>query len=380
MPPPPSDAELLASFTPREHEFHAWNTANRELLKTVAWDYAGECRILREAFHDPKLVEEYNAWHDKWFGRHSARSWYQMTPADFFNMLRSTNFMSRDSLASFRYKMEMYNLPPLLLLGESQFGLDNTSTGYALLPGNRALWPHLDMLPDDPTLLPQNILGINLKIHIDHEPGPDFSDMSSGHRRRHQERSSGEDTVRSTDSDDIQGHGGFVFVQIGVLYTFSSAGGWEEKRTKGLEAIMPGPWLTTGFAVVVEIDVYGRLGGVWAIFNFHTDDEDEHEDEDEDEDEDASEEEDLDDYKPVQIPLTDESGNPLQHIGRLTDGSNKTFTVAKIANSVNDLELGHTRKFEFDVWSDKECQIVRAKVYDAGQGRWLLRQFVKNQL
>lgn len=368
MPPPPSDQELIAKFSPLQHEFYAWYSENWGKMNDLRQDpdKGARARFVREAWpHIPHVETEFFAWQHEWTGRLYKRKVYQMTLTDFLNLFRGTNFMDRGSFASYCWKMEMYKLPPLVLLGESRFG--NVFTGYALLPGSQALWPHLDIQPDDPALLHSSIMGINLNVHIDDEPEPDYSAMSARRRRRQQARSSGEDSVRSTDSDDIENRGGFTFVQIGSLYSFGS--GWDEKRNKRVEDIIVGPWLTTGFAVVVEIDVHGRLGPVWVIYSFY------------DRKDDLEEDFDYDDATGyvAHIPTKDAAGNPLPHIGRPAEGCSGTFTVAKIANSLRELGQGHTRQFNFDVLSQCECQVVRAKIYSTGQGRWLLRQFVKSR-
>ena len=67
------------------------------------------------------------------------------------------------------------------------------------------------------------------------------------------------------------GGGGFIFAQLGALYVFAGPCNWEETLKQGPEAITEGPWKATSFGVVVQLDMQGRPGSVWAIYNFYAD-------------------------------------------------------------------------------------------------------------
>ncbi|KAK5990138.1 hypothetical protein PT974_08404 [Cladobotryum mycophilum] len=67
MPPPPTDAEMIAAFSPREIEFH-------------------------EQWPDKETQEVYFKFLEKWCGRLSARITYCVPPDEFIEKLCNTKF------------------------------------------------------------------------------------------------------------------------------------------------------------------------------------------------------------------------------------------------------------------------------------------------
>ena len=134
MPRPPTDEELLASFTPLEWEFNAWYKENeREIAKIAAEKGSGaRADYINRKWSDPVQRKQYRAWIMKWFGRYEARMLYRMPPEEFVDMVKTTNFANSDSAAQFLFAMEMLNTP-FVVLGESDFG--GVFTSYGLEPG-----------------------------------------------------------------------------------------------------------------------------------------------------------------------------------------------------------------------------------------------------
>ncbi|KAK3369446.1 hypothetical protein B0T24DRAFT_360748 [Lasiosphaeria ovina] len=208
-------------------------------------------------------------------------------------------------------------------------------------------------------ILHRSILGINTNIPIEFAPPHDSGGSPS--KRRYQQRSSGEDSVRSTDSGDVDYGHGFIFAQLGPLYAFTGPHDWAEARKVMTydDTIEMGHWTATGFGVVTEIDKNGRPGAIWLIYNFYQDD--------------------YTDFGPItrtHKPVFDqETMQQLPEKGRLVEGCTTTFTVAKIAENLG--QLGAGKSFKIDVKEFDERQLVRVKILAAGQGLHLIRQFIK---
>lgn len=76
--------------------------------------------------------------------------------------------------------------------------------------------------------------------------------------------------------------------------------------------------------------------------------------------------------------MAEGSSTPFPYIGRLTDACNRTFTAAKIADSLAELKDG-SAKIDFRVAAVVEYQLVRVKACLASPGMplVLVPQFVK---
>ncbi|KAK3376370.1 hypothetical protein B0T24DRAFT_618540 [Lasiosphaeria ovina] len=281
-----------------------------------------------------------NTWIDRIFDRE-----FTVPSSEFVDTLRRTNFRNTQSRAEWLAMMEIRN-HEFFLLGEAKF--DGIFTCFGLIPGAFYLTPNMGA--DDYTegTIYRSILGINTNVPIEFTPPEDGGGSSS--KRRRQERSSGEDSVRSTDSGDVDYGHGFIFAQLGPLYAFTGPCDWEEARKTMTydDTIKMGHWTATGFGVVAEIGKNGHPGAIWLIYNFYQDD-------------------DTDD-----APVTKQQ---LPEIGRLVKGCTTTFTVAKIAESLG--QLGAGKKFKIDIKEFDERQLVRVKMLAAGKGLFLVRKFIK---
>ncbi|KAK0735144.1 hypothetical protein B0T26DRAFT_671327 [Lasiosphaeria miniovina] len=235
--------------------------------------------------------------------------------------------------------MEIWN-HDFFLLGEAKLG--GMFTCFGLIPGAFYLTPNMGADDHTEGILHRSILGINNNIPIEFVP-PQDSGVSPS-KRRYQQRSSGEDSVRSTDSGDVDYGHGFIFAQLGPLYAFTGPRDWVEGRKFMTynDTIEMGYWTATGFGVVTEIDKNGHFGPITRT------------------------------HKPV---FDQETMQQLPEIGRLVEGCTTTFTVAKIAENLG--QLGARKSFKIDLKEFDERQLVRVKTLAAGQGLHLIRQFIK---
>ncbi|KAK3366692.1 hypothetical protein B0T24DRAFT_633416 [Lasiosphaeria ovina] len=295
-------------------------------------------------------------WCDDWIDRIFARESYAVPSSEFVDTLRRTNFRNTQSRAEWLAMMEIRN-HDFFLLGEAKF--DGIFTCFGLIPGAFYLTPNMGADDYTESTIHRSVLGINTNVPIEFTP-PENGGGSPSKRRR-QERSSGEDSVRSTDSGDVDYGHGFIFTQLGPLYAFTGPCDWEEARKTMTydDIIEMGHWTATGFGVVAEIHKNGRAGAIWLIYNFYQDD-------------------DTDDapIRRTHRPVFDQATKQqLPEIGRLVEGCQTTFTVAKIAENLG--QLGGGKKFKIDLREFDERQLVRVKILAAGQGSHLVRQFIK---
>ncbi|EQL01375.1 hypothetical protein OCS_02919 [Ophiocordyceps sinensis CO18] len=339
MDPPLSDAELIASFTPKEMEIYRWLEATRELRVSLLDDRVF-LAMLDRRFPTREQCEEYWAFADKWYGRVAKRMAYRMPTGKFIDLIQETHFNNAKSAGKFLWTTEMTN-SPFIFLGDSACG--GKSIGYGIRTGAYFLWPNLDGAPEDPDMLDRSVLGINLNVEVEFRP-------SSGIR---EPLSSGEDSVESAEPDDVGHAQGFTFAQIGNLCVF--ADDWERAKNMSPDRIIGHSWDLTEFGAVVEVRPDGAFGAVWVIYGFYSDHPD-----------DAAERGEHD-------PVFDANDDLLPHIGRLHRGCAEQFTVAKIANSLDDLRQPRSN-FSFEIEARRECQIVRAKLM--GPQRLILRQFI----
>ncbi|KAF7556624.1 hypothetical protein G7046_g6247 [Stylonectria norvegica] len=369
MPPPPTDAELIANFTPQEQKFHAWTvTHDVEDFRMQANPSTYKLWFQRH-WPDPEERSQYEDWVYGWRDRHFVRMRYQIPASEFISLVRKTRFSDPASAAHLFWNMEMNNMP-FVILGESDFG--GVFTCYGLEVGANYLWPNMDGRAPDKELMERNVLGINTDVHVEYgRVEPASSTSAARSRKRRQEHSSGDDSVRSANSDDLNTPGGFVFAQLGVLRAFAGAD-WAAS-SKDPKLVQRGPWDDTGFGVVVQLSPLGRPGAVWVIYNFYQEEELDPRMEPEDPypvDESTH----PDDFKRQHMRV-DDAFYGYPRIGRLQKNNSEMFTVAKIADSLDDLKEG--KRFTFDVNSRKECQIVRAWVSAGPHGRFILRQWIK---
>jgi hypothetical protein len=356
------DEQIVESFTEEEKKFYDFHIETDKAVFNADGSRNGGMWAISNRiiafWTDLEVRARYCKWELAWSGRSRDRLKRVMPQSEFLDTILATNFGSVSARAQHLWMMEMLNTP-FCLLGESDFG--GVFTGYAMDPGPAYLWPNYQY-ENDPDLVHRNILAINTNVLVEDEFIERQSTAQSTPRRRRREAdSSGGDTIRSADSEDADCPGGFIFVQLGALFAYGGTKPWSELRTSERKAIVRGPWNATGFGVVLQIDSRGRPGPVWVIYNFHTSGNDDvpgqHQ------------------HRHIRM-MTEGSSTPFPYIGRLTDACNRTFTVAKIADSLAELKDG-AAKIDFRVAAVVELQIVRVKACLASPGMPLVRQFIK---
>ncbi|KAF5643244.1 hypothetical protein F52700_2960 [Fusarium sp. NRRL 52700] len=165
----------------------------------------------------------------------------------------------------------------------------------------------------------------------------------------------------------------FVFVQIGLLWTFT--GDWKKIRKGNPNDDKRGEWNPTGFAVVLRLSPKGEPGKVYALCHPNAvpqlekieDDLIEIWKEEEEEEEEEIEDELCEIWEGGNKKSTQKRGFMLEHYrhGHPHPKSDSSFWIAKIADSIQELG-SYEREFEFDVFPSNEPQIVNAKIWTYG--------------
>ncbi|KAK0707761.1 hypothetical protein B0H67DRAFT_588528 [Lasiosphaeris hirsuta] len=362
------DEQIVESSTEQEKELYGRYIRTRDEYDklcglTLVDGVPSTIAFVDKAWPDPEVCDCYEEWEEAWCLRERDRMRRVMSQSEFIDTISATNFGSASSRAQHLWTMEMLNTP-FCLIGESDFG--GVLTGYAMDPGPAYLWPNFED-DQDSDLLHRNILAINTNVRIEGEftkgQGSALpATQTSPQKRRREAESSGGETVRSADSEDADCPGGFLFVQLGAVFAYGgSTKPWTELRTSERNDVSRGPWTATGFGVLLQIDSRGRQGPVWVIYNSHTIDENDTSDK----------------QRHYHVPImAEDSSTPLPHIGRLTAACDRTFTIAKIADSLAELE-NKSARIDFRVEAMVEFQMVRVKACSSSPGMPLVRQFVK---
>ncbi|KAG5799017.1 hypothetical protein H9Q69_001958 [Fusarium xylarioides] len=445
MPLPKTDEEIMASWSPQEWKFYAWEEKNSEnildtLSRDAAWD--AHSKLMKQAWPDPDSRRKYLEWAHSWNGRMFVRNKYVMNTEDYIEMISQANFLDTDKVERLSRAICVYP-KDFVAIGETNFG--SVFSGYGFTPITDFLEPKD---PDsDSDVLGNMILALN--THVPHSPPlspgssvhsfdtDSDSNSSASTELSHtfpspntsQPQSSvwaeSSDITRENSPDsaasnvDLQtlfgvrlgfsnglssvfnaihrkgghlmatipsamekthahinatcesGPQDFVFVQLGLLWTFT--GDWEKVRDGNPNDDKRGEWNPTGFAVVVRLSPKGKPGEVYVIHHPDPkpqlkkfgDELDEDTDEDTDEEFDECLVEDRKSHKNEQ--KTSKQGIFLEHYvpRHPHPKSNSSFWIAKIANSIQDMG-SYKRKFEFDVISSEESQIVNAKTWTYG--------------
>ncbi|KAF5646667.1 uncharacterized protein FTJAE_1957 [Fusarium tjaetaba] len=375
MPLPKTDEEIKASWSHQEWEFYAWEEKNKEkildtLSRDAAWD--AHSKFMKQAWPDPEGRREYFEWAHAWNGRMFVRNKYAMNTEDYIEMISQANYLDTDKVERVSRAICAYP-KDFVAIGETTFG--RVFSGYAFTPITDFLEPKY---PDsDSDVLGSMILA--LSIHVPHSPPlspgssvhPFNTDSEKGGHLIAAIPSAVEKTHAHVSATCESGPQDFVFVQLGLLWTFT--GDWEKVRDGNPNDDKRGEWNPTGFAVVARLGPNGKPGAIYVIH--HPDPEpklkkfgdelDEDSDEDLDEDFDGGLVEHQKSHKNEQ--KTSKQGIFLEHyIPRHPHPkSNSSFWIAKIANSIQDMG-SYKRKFEFDVISSEEPQIVNAKIWTCG--------------
>jgi hypothetical protein len=130
-------------------------------------------------------------------------------------------------------------------------GNDRDGDIYRTLPGAYGLRPdQLKPKTGGRELVSDNVLGVNTNVQTRSPVGRRQANLS-------------EESTQSNTSDDSD-VGGFVFHQIGTLEYWSD----EPENFLNKEDAAQGPWLPTGFCVVMRFTRSGGANGLYIIYDF----------------------------------------------------------------------------------------------------------------
>ncbi|PHH74532.1 hypothetical protein CDD82_4890 [Ophiocordyceps australis] len=354
-----TDEQLIALFTPKQREIFEWYQENKEVLRDLKFEPNDEWDFICRKFKTHSEQLEYLEFCDIWVSRKLRRMHYMVPVGDFIQLVERTRFNNAEQAAYFHTRMHFTRMP-FIEVGTSNCG--GKAVKYGFKASDNYLWTNLDNRPNEPGILGRSVLGINLNVNVEYRSPKLLSGPLLPRRRRREQRSSGEESVESAESDDMNHEHGFVFVQIGKLKYFdehandSDSDNPTDYTDPDLEKVTNDPWISTGFGVVVQVNSHGQTGAVWVIYNFF---------------------EDLAPLKEDQgwehIDCLDENDALLSHLGRLYPDCAEQFTVAKIANSLQDFRQTRNN-FKFDIEARTERQIVRAKIL--GIHQLVQRQYI----
>ncbi|CAK7566895.1 MAG: hypothetical protein SEPTF4163_004849 [Sporothrix epigloea] len=360
MDPYMTDEEIIATFTPLEHEFYKWQILGREeairLDEEVVSNYDKFYIRLKEKFPFPNIEKAF--WHfiKKWSGRHLRRRRIVITPKDFYERLRTTDCKNATSLGGTSVWMHTEAISDLLF-GQSNFG--GSLMHYALDTGPQYLLPDTPygkmIDPKSPDILQNTVLAIDIDVEKIARRSilaqqPTLGLPRDAKRSRRENRSSGEEStvsVRSTNSDDFIIREPFVFFQIGALCCCTDKE-WMRRDTEYADRPYDPDFQETGYGVVVRLDNNGYpTGAVYIVYKYQ---------------EEATPAVSDDPSKPAfwkEREWRDSQNNELPHIRRLYPGCDQKFFLAKIADNLADLkEDGH---FDIQVISEERKTVVLAK-------------------
>ena len=182
----------------------------------------------------------------------------------------SVQFLARLEKASYRFYSQRDDIRkafrkwrlPLIHIGMRN-GPDGEPVHYAVKPGDGALeesYPDKKADPtDDRNRLPGSILGLNEHIApvVENEPIRYKENRKSKHFK--------EASNETTNSDDYDIEKFQIFQQLGVLRWYAAE---DFEKRKNEPRLFQGPWLSTGFAVVIDI-TNGAAGGVFIVCDMH---------------------------------------------------------------------------------------------------------------
>ncbi|KAF5537969.1 hypothetical protein FMEXI_9622 [Fusarium mexicanum] len=338
MPLPKTDEEIKASWSPQEWKFHAWEEKNiKNILDTqnrdAEWD--AYSKLVKQAWPDRDDRGKYLEWAHTWNGRIFVRNKYVMNTKDYIEMISQANFLDMDKVNRLSRNILVYPMP-FVAIGEAHFG--GVFSGYAFTPMTNFLEPKY---PDsDSDVLGNMILALN--INVAHPPPlPPGSSVNSSDTNSDSKSSVSTELSqsfqRSTTSQPHSPVWDFVFVQLGLLWTFT--GDWKKARQGNPNDDKRGEWNPNGFAVVVRLSPKGEPGKVYALRH-----------------PDAKQE--------GNKKSTHKRGFMLKHYkpGHPHPKSDSSFCIAKIADSIQELG-SYGREFEFEIVPSDEPQIVNAKIW-----------------
>ncbi|KAI9861222.1 MAG: hypothetical protein M1813_005395 [Trichoglossum hirsutum] len=289
----PTDAECLAFF----NEQHAKGSG--------AWEEGG--KAVRERWPNKVDRMAYYDWSEK---RADDKMKQEMTPIsreDLKTMIATMNYNSKIARGKLVTAVDRPIVPWLPVGSHQNGGI------YRIVPGAYGLQPDQPDPKTDRTLVSMNVLGVNTNVQ------PTLPVRS-------RKANFSEASTKSNESDDSE-IAGFVFHQIGTLEYW----GDKDENFHSFEDAARGPWLPTGFRVVVRFGRNGAANGIYIIYDFYP----------------------KDAWGERELKITGD------YWGRLPqDRSNQQFSIAKLADTIIELRFG--RKFTLTEVLDYPVEIVRA--------------------
>ncbi|CAK7566203.1 MAG: hypothetical protein SEPTF4163_004141 [Sporothrix epigloea] len=358
MDPSLTDEEIIATFTPLEHQFYEWQILGKKEARRLGESIRNGDQFykrLQEKFPLPDIKKKYRHFVDKWQGRVLRRLRQGITAEAFFERLRNTDCKNGNSLSHTSLWMH-FNRFADLYFGKSSFG--GSVMHYASVINPITLVP--DALndkrvdPPNPNLLYGTVLAIDIDIDeiclpaLALQQTPDSPQALK--RRRRESSSSGEDStisVRSANSEDFLDKKPFVFFQIGALCCCTSKE-WKRHVVGLADEPYDPEFQMTDYSVVVRLDSNGfPTDGVYIIYNYQ---------------EETTPEESNGPGDPAswkEREWRDKHNVELPHIRRLYPGCDMKFFLAKIAENLTDLKKDG--QFDIQVIIEERKTIVRAK-------------------
>ncbi|CAK7274972.1 hypothetical protein SEPCBS57363_006438 [Sporothrix epigloea] len=355
MDPYMTDEDIIATFTPLEHQFYKWQILDSDETIRLGEDFVENNDIfyncLQKKFPLPNIKHAFWDFIVKWDLRFNRRRRIVITAKDIHKRLRTTDCKDTKSLGETSLWMHTEALPDLLF-GQSSFG--GSLMHYALSTGPQYLFPDTPygkmIEPSDPYILKDTVLAIDFDVN-DCRPSALDSSECRGEDSIANEASA--TSVRGANSDDFLNKEPFVFFQIGALCC-CTADEWMRRYTEYADEVYDPEFQHTGYGVVVRLDDNGYpTGAVYIVYKYQ---------------EEAMPAVSEDPNKPAfwkEREWRDSEGNELPHIRRLYPGCDQKFFLAKIADNLADLkEDGH---FNIQVISEDRKTVVQAKrVGDTG--------------
>lgn len=346
-----TDEQLIETFTPLERKFYEWeqnggdiNTILPGKLKKFLNTFPGHYDIVRPAW---------NSYVHKWYGRTKRRMDHPVSRDEFHHFVATIEpqYVGFDT-----GYMQMRNVLDYDL-GHSGFG--GSLHSYAVSFHSHSLDPRpssarmvseedYDALDEDPDVLDTAVLSIDLTTFQPSTPilRPVSASRDSSQRHR---RSSQADGI-SQASHALHGlnppHAPLIVFQIGVLIARpTTTDMWLSLQEEPEHERDHNDWEETGYTVVVQLDkTCHPTGPVFVVYNY------------------TQLEDTQDGY--VVGDFEDKKGNELPHIRTLYPGCDEKFYLAKIANKLEDLDVGV--EIEFQVQSYPKGRILPMRLIDIG--------------
>jgi hypothetical protein len=250
---------------------------------------------------------EYYRWSDKRADEEFAEFFYTPTSReDLKTMIAKMNYNSATDRGKLVSAVERA-VVPWLPVGE------RNGKVYRILPGVHGLQPDQPTPKTDRELVSANVLGVNTNVQPSKPARTRKANLS-------------EMSTKSNESDD-PGTDGFIFHQIGTLDVW----GDDRHNLQSFEDAGKGPWLPTGFCVVMRFTKSGIANGLYLIYDFYP----------------------KNDLDSREKRIEDDNW------GRLPgDGTSEQFSLARLADQITELRFGRT--FHLTEVLDYPIELVRA--------------------